>query len=93
LLLSRNATVNEVPAMSLLARQHYQIIGFSSAVSPAWRQKLLSLGLLPGSCFEVVRIAPLGDPLQIQAGRVSLMLRKKDLALLQLQPVTQTEAA
>ncbi|MFD1800808.1 ferrous iron transporter A [Mixta tenebrionis] len=79
--------------MSLLARQHYQIIGFSSAVSPAWRQKLLSLGLLPGSCFEVVRIAPLGDPLQIQAGRVSLMLRKKDLALLQLQPVTQTEAA
>ncbi|QHM73494.1 ferrous iron transporter A [Mixta intestinalis] len=79
--------------MSLLARQHYQIIGFTSAVSPAWRQKLLSLGLLPGSCFEVVRIAPLGDPLQIQAGRVSLMLRKKDLALLQLQPVTQTEAA
>ena len=79
--------------MSLLARQHYQILGFSSAVSPAYRQKLLSLGLLPGSCFQVLRIAPLGDPLQIQAGRVSLMLRKKDLALLQLQPVTQAEVA
>ncbi len=79
--------------MSLLARQSYQILGFSPAVSPAWRQKLLSLGLLPGACFEVVRIAPLGDPLQIQAGRVSLMLRKKDLALLQLQPVAGKEAA
>ncbi|MEQ4529693.1 MAG: ferrous iron transporter A [Mixta sp.] len=79
--------------MSLFARQHYQILGFSSAVSPAYRQKLLSLGLLPGSCFQVLRIAPLGDPLQIQAGRVSLMLRKKDLALLQLQPMAPMEAA
>jgi len=79
--------------MSLFAGQHYQILGFSSAVSPAYRQKLLSLGLLPGSCFQVLRIAPLGDPLQIQAGRVSLMLRKKDLALLQLQPMAPMEAA
>lgn len=78
--------------MSLLARQHYQILGFSPSVSPAWRQKLLSLGLLPGARFQVLRIAPLGDPLQIQAGRVSLMLRKKDLALLQLQPVTEEAA-
>lgn len=75
--------------MPLLARQHYQILGFSSAVSPAYRQKLLSLGLLPGACFQVLRIAPLGDPLQIQTGRVSLMLRKKDLALLQLEPIAE----
>ena len=75
--------------MPLVARQHYQILGFSSAVSPAYRQKLLSLGLLPGACFQVLRIAPLGDPLQIQTGRVSLMLRKKDLALLQLQPMAE----
>ncbi|MGD8107443.1 ferrous iron transporter A [Pantoea sp. FN0302] len=75
--------------MPLFARQHYQILGFSSAVSPAYRQKLLSLGLLPGACFQVMRIAPLGDPLQIQTGRVSLMLRKKDLALLQLQPMAE----
>lgn len=75
--------------MPLFARQHYQILGFSSAVSPAYRQKLLSLGLLPGACFQVLHIAPLGDPLQIQTGRVSLMLRKKDLALLQLQPMAE----
>ncbi|ARJ41611.1 ferrous iron transporter A [Pantoea alhagi] len=75
--------------MPLFARQHYKILGFSSAVSPAYRQKLLSLGLLPGACFQVLRIAPLGDPLQIQTGRVSLMLRKKDLSLLQLQPMAE----
>ena len=64
---------------------HYKIINFSPDVSAAFRQKLLSLGLLPGAVFEVKRIAPFGDPVQIGTRRVSLMLRKKDLALLQLE--------
>lgn len=75
------------------ARQHYRIQGFSPAVNAAYRQKLLSLGLLPGSCFQVLRAAPLGDPLQIRIGRISLMLRKKDLALLELEALSQEETA
>ncbi|MFS2221799.1 ferrous iron transporter A [Pantoea sp. B65] len=71
--------------MQLIARQQYKIIGFTAAVGAAYRQKLLSMGMLPGSTFSVVRIAPLGDPLQIETRRVSLMLRRKDLALLQLE--------
>ncbi|KGQ13456.1 Ferrous iron transport protein B [Beauveria bassiana D1-5] len=38
--------------------------------------------MLPGSSFNVVRVAPLGDPIHIETRRVSLVLRKKDLALL-----------
>ncbi|RWR02432.1 hypothetical protein ED28_08605 [[Pantoea] beijingensis] len=79
--------------MQLLAKQRYKIIGFTASVGAAYRQKLLSLGLLPGSVFNVVRIAPLGDPLQIETRRVSLMLRKKDLALLQLEPLGEQEKA
>ncbi|MBE5650228.1 hypothetical protein HIN51_19145, partial [Salmonella enterica subsp. enterica serovar Dublin] len=41
-----------------------------------FRQKLLSLGMLPGSSFNVVRVAPLGDPIHIETRRVSLVLRK-----------------
>jgi Fe2+ transport system protein FeoA len=37
----------------------WKITGFSREISPAWRQKLLSLGMLPGSSFNVVRVAPL----------------------------------
>ena len=40
----------------------WKITGFSREISPAYRQKLLSLGMLPGSSFNVVRVAPLGDP-------------------------------
>lgn len=71
--------------MSLLPRHSYTITGYSADISPAWRQRLLSLGLLPGSCFNVLRVAPFGDPVEIRAGRACLMLRRKDLAQLLLK--------
>lgn len=66
----------------------WKITGFSHEISPAYRQKLLSLGMLPGSSFNVVRVAPLGDPIHIETRRVSLLLRKKDLALLEVEAVS-----
>ena len=66
----------------------WKITGFSHEISPAYRQKLLSLGILPGSSFNVVRVAPLGDPIHIETRRVSLVLRKKDLALLEVEAVS-----
>ncbi|AST77886.1 ferrous iron transporter A [Citrobacter farmeri] len=66
----------------------WKITGFAREISPAYRQKLLSLGMLPGSSFNVVRVAPLGDPVHIETRRVSLVLRKKDLALLELEAVS-----
>ncbi|WP_409033282.1 FeoA domain-containing protein, partial [Klebsiella pneumoniae] len=41
-----------------------------------------------GSSFNVVRVAPLGDPIHIETRRVSLVLRKKDLALLEVEAVS-----
>lgn len=70
--------------MPFIAKQTYKIAGFSNKISPAYRQKLLSLGILPGSFFDVVRVAPLGDPIEIRTRRVCLVLRKKDLELLLL---------
>ena len=66
----------------------WKITGFSHEISPAYRQKLLSLGMLPGSSFNVVRVATLGDPIHIETRRVSLVLRKKDLALLEVEAVS-----
>ncbi|AVJ19691.1 ferrous iron transporter A [Serratia rhizosphaerae] len=71
--------------MHLQPKRSYKIAGFSPEISPAYRQKLLSLGMLPGSLFDVIRVAPLGDPIEIKTRRVSLVLRKKDLALLALE--------
>ena len=66
----------------------WKITGFSREISPAYRQKLLSLGMLPGSSFNVVRVAPLGDPIHIETRRVSLIKKKKDLALLEVEAVS-----
>jgi ferrous iron transport protein A len=66
----------------------WKITGFAHEISPAYRQKLLSLGMLPGSSFNVIRIAPLGDPIHIETRRVNLVLRKKDLALLEVESVS-----
>lgn len=71
--------------MQFIPQHAYRITGFSSSINPAFRQKLMALGLLPGSTFQLIRVAPLGDPLHIETRHVSLMLRKKDLALLQLE--------
>lgn len=65
-------------------QKRYRIGGFAATMSPAYRHKLLSMGIRPGAWFRVVRIAPLGDPVQLEIGRLNVMLRKKDLEQLTL---------
>jgi ferrous iron transport protein A len=49
---------------------------------PVIRQKLLALGLIPGTPFTLVRKAPLGDPIQISVRNFSLMLRQNEAKIL-----------
>ena len=55
---------------------------------PAYRAKLLAMGLLPGTPFTVVRKAPLGDPIEINCRGFCLSLRKYEAALLQIERVS-----
>lgn len=55
------------------------------AGSPYYRQKLLSLGLVPGVRFEVVRVAPLGCPLELIVRGCSLSLRKQEIEILRVE--------
>ncbi|EMM6216732.1 ferrous iron transporter A [Enterobacter hormaechei] len=75
--------------MQFTPESAWKIIGFTREISPAYRQKLLSLGMLPGSSFQVVRVAPLGDPVHIETRRVNLVLRKKNLALIEVESLSR----
>lgn len=75
--------------MQFTPESAWKIIGFTREISPAYRQKLLSLGMLPGSSFQVVRVAPLGEPVHIETRRVNLVLRKKDLALIEVESLSR----
>ncbi len=44
----------------------------------AYRQKLLVMGLTPGTEFSVTRYAPMGDPVEIKVRGFALSLRQKE---------------
>lgn len=52
-----------------------QIISMSKIPSAA-RKKLFAMGLLPNTQISVVRVAPLGDPLQVRVRGYDLALNK-----------------
>jgi Fe2+ transport system protein FeoA len=51
---------------------------------PEQRQRLLEMGLTVGVEFQVIRYAPLGDPLEIKVRGYNLSLRKSDAARIQV---------
>jgi ferrous iron transport protein A len=58
------------------------IVGFKPECDKSLRKKLLSFGLTPGTTFDIIRIAPLGDPVEIKVRGFLLSLRKSELELI-----------
>ncbi len=54
----------------------------------AYRRKLLSMGLTPGVQFQVLRVAPLGDPVEVRVRGSNLSLRKDEAATLRVEPLS-----
>jgi Fe2+ transport system protein FeoA len=50
----------------------------------ALMQRLMEMGLFEGEEIEVVRLAPLGDPLEIRLGDYLLSLRRSEAARVQI---------
>lgn len=44
------------------------------------RHRLFEMGLTPGTLLEVIRFAPLGDPIQIKVRGYHLSLRRREAA-------------
>jgi ferrous iron transport protein A len=49
------------------------------------RRRLLDMGVVSGATVEVLRIAPLGDPVQIKVKGYDLALRKEETANIQVE--------
>jgi ferrous iron transport protein A len=47
--------------------------------------KLLEMGCIPGEEIEVVRIAPLGDPIAIMVSGYQLSLRREEASVLKVK--------
>jgi ferrous iron transport protein A len=63
-----------------------QLVDFG-ATALQYRRRLLSLGLTYGVEIKVIRVAPLGCPIQIEVRGTSLLLRKEEASQLVLERV------
>jgi Fe2+ transport system protein FeoA len=66
------------PLSALPLGQKARVVSFEMA--PEQHQRLLEMGLTVGAQCEVVRCAPLGDPIDIKVRGYHLSLRKADAA-------------
>jgi len=49
------------------------------------RRRLMELGLVPGTRVELLRVAPLGDPIELLVRGASLSIRKAEASAIAVQ--------
>ncbi|MCK5664362.1 MAG: ferrous iron transport protein A [Thiotrichaceae bacterium] len=54
----------------------------------SYRKKLLAMGLTPGTKFNIIRYAPMGDPIEIHVRGFALTLRKDEAATLLVERIS-----
>lgn len=62
------------------------IVGYEGGLE-GFRDKLLSMGLTKGIQLEIIKKAPLGDPIEIKVRGFNLSLRKKESKILNLKEI------
>ena len=60
------------------------VLGFDVASSQ--RIRLLEMGLTEGTEFQIVRLAPLGDPIDVKVRGYHLSLRRKEAGGIRVKP-------
>jgi Fe2+ transport system protein FeoA len=53
----------------------------------ALAQRLMEMGLLQGEEVEVIRFAPLGEPVEVRLGDYCLSLRRREAARIRVTPL------
>jgi Fe2+ transport system protein FeoA len=51
------------------------------------QQRLMEMGLLPGTKVRVVRLAPLGDPIDLEVRGFHLSLRKSEAQTIEVEAI------
>ena len=59
------------------------IIGFSPSRRTC-RRKLLTMGMTPGTTFKICRVAPLGDPIELELRGFQLSLRREEARIVEV---------
>ena len=61
-----------------------RIVGYRGGFSP-YRTRLLTMGLTRGASIRLLKVAPMGDPVELEVRGFSLSLRKREADVLILE--------
>lgn len=73
------------PLSGLIIGQRARVMSLD--LPPSQRLRLLEMGLTVGTEFEVVRFAPLGDPVDLKVRGYHLSIRKQEANSIQVMPL------
>jgi Fe2+ transport system protein FeoA len=82
------STLNTVSLNTLLPGERGKIRRINHA-SPRIRQRLLEMGLVNGTQIQLVRFAPMGDPIEVQVRSYRLSLRKLEAEVVMVEKEAQ----
>ena len=68
------------------AQSGHRCVVLDIAPEPAEiRSRLYALGIIPGSALEVLRMAPLGDPMQVKVGGSYISIRRNEAEIITVE--------
>ena len=76
--------MNSIPLASLAPGTKAVVVEI--CIPAQHRARLLEMGLLVGTTVELVRFAPLGDPIELKLRGYNLSLRKHEAELVMVRP-------
>ena len=77
------APADELPMARLRVGEQARVVGYREVSS--YSDRLIRLGLIPGTVFTLERRAPLGDPVEIRFRGYSLVLRPAEATAMVLE--------
>ena len=73
--------------MKLKDTQPGMIVRIDSVGESDLKQRLMTMGLIPGTRVEVLNSAPLGDPIALRLRSYNLAMRRDDAAQIEVSQV------
>ncbi len=76
--------MSSIKIKDLKVGESAEIVGYDSR-DPAYRSKLLAMGLTRGTELKLLKLAPFGDPVEVEVRGFNLSLRKAEADVLQVK--------
>lgn len=80
--------IGDKAKLSQLKKGQKAKVVFLNTEDRALRRRLLDMGITEGVQIKIKKIAPLGDPIDIQVRGYELCLRKKDMSMIDVEVIS-----